>query len=169
VRSEHPFVPRCGTPLNISHVLSNARFTVKRIAYFIPTARYATSLAIITLTCLAFRHIGLLNRYDIEVFIFVYFIGGSRDSSVGIAIGYGLENGGVGVPVPVVQEFSLLHVFQIGSGVHPTSYTIDTGSSFLGGKAAGGVKLTTHLQLLPRSRKCGSIHPLPHTPSWRSA
>jgi hypothetical protein len=32
-----------------------------------------------------------------------------------------------------------------------------------------GVKLTTHLQLLPMSRKCGSIHPLPHTPSWCSA
>jgi hypothetical protein len=29
--------------------------------------------------------------------------------------------------------------------------------------------LTTHLQLVPRSRKCGSIHPLPHTSSWRSA
>jgi hypothetical protein len=32
-----------------------------------------------------------------------------------------------------------------------------------------GVKLTTHLQLVPRSRKCDSIHPLPHTSSWRSA
>jgi hypothetical protein len=32
-----------------------------------------------------------------------------------------------------------------------------------------GVKLTTHLHLVPRSRKCESIHPLPHTPSWRSA
>jgi hypothetical protein len=31
------------------------------------------------------------------------------------------------------------------------------------------VKLTTHLQLVPRSRKCGSIHPLPYTSSWRSA
>jgi hypothetical protein len=31
------------------------------------------------------------------------------------------------------------------------------------------MKLTTHPQLVPRSRKCGSIHPLPHTPSWRSA
>jgi hypothetical protein len=28
------------------------------------------------------------------------------------------------------------------------------------------MKVTTHLQLVPRSRKCGSIHPLPHTPSW---
>jgi hypothetical protein len=32
-----------------------------------------------------------------------------------------------------------------------------------------GVKLNTHLQLVPRSRKCGSIHPLPHTSSWRNA
>jgi hypothetical protein len=24
-----------------------------------------------------------------------------------------------------------------------------------------------HLQLVSRSRKCGSIHPFPHTPSWR--
>jgi hypothetical protein len=30
-----------------------------------------------------------------------------------------------------------------------------------------GVKLTTQLQLVPRSRKCGSIHPLTHTPSCR--
>jgi hypothetical protein len=32
-----------------------------------------------------------------------------------------------------------------------------------------GLKLTTHLQLVPKSRKRGSIHPLPQTPSWRSA
>jgi hypothetical protein len=31
------------------------------------------------------------------------------------------------------------------------------------------MKLTTHLQLVPRSRKCGSIHPFPHTPSWSNA
>jgi hypothetical protein len=31
------------------------------------------------------------------------------------------------------------------------------------------VKLTTHLQLVPKSRKRGFIHQLPHTPSWRSA
>jgi hypothetical protein len=60
----------------------------------------------------------------------------SRDSSVGIATGYGLQDG-VGVRVPVGQEFLLLHVVQTGSGVHPTSYTKGTGCSFLGGKAAG--------------------------------
>jgi hypothetical protein len=59
------------------------------------------------------------------------------DSSVGIATGYGLENGGVGDRVLVRQEFSLLHVVQTGSGVHTISYTMGTGGSFLGGKAAG--------------------------------
>jgi hypothetical protein len=37
------------------------------------------------------------------------------------------------------------------------------------GKSSRGVKLTTHLQLARRSRKCGSIHLLPHTSSWHSA
>jgi hypothetical protein len=37
------------------------------------------------------------------------------------------------------------------------------------GVSGCGVKLTTHLQLVPRSRKCGSIHPLPRTSSWHSA
>jgi hypothetical protein len=31
-----------------------------------------------------------------------------------------------------------------------------------------GVKLTTHLQPVPRTRKYESIHPLPNTPSWYS-
>jgi hypothetical protein len=31
-----------------------------------------------------------------------------------------------------------------------------------------GVKLPTHLQLVPRSRTCGHIHSLPHASSWRS-
>jgi hypothetical protein len=30
-------------------------------------------------------------------------------------------------------------------------------------------RFKTHLQLVLRSRKCGPIHPLPHTPSWHSA
>jgi hypothetical protein len=29
--------------------------------------------------------------------------------------------------------------------------------------------LRIHLQLVPKLRKCGSIHPFPHTPSHRSA
>jgi hypothetical protein len=40
---------------------------------------------------------------------------------------------------------------------------------FLAGYSDRGVNLTTHLQLVPRSRKRASIHPLPHTPLWHSA
>jgi hypothetical protein len=61
----------------------------------------------------------------------------SRDSSVGIATGYGLEDGVVRVRVPVRQEFLFFHAVNTGSGVHPISYTLGTGGSFLGGKAAG--------------------------------
>jgi hypothetical protein len=35
------------------------------------------------------------------------------------------------------EEFSLLQSVQTGSEVHPTSYPMGTGGSFLGGKAAG--------------------------------
>jgi hypothetical protein len=35
------------------------------------------------------------------------------------------------------EEFSLVRVLQIGSGVHPTSYPMSIGDSFPGGKAAG--------------------------------
>jgi hypothetical protein len=35
------------------------------------------------------------------------------------------------------------------------------------GQSGRGAKLTTHLQLVPRSRKGGSTHPLPHSPSWQ--
>jgi hypothetical protein len=35
------------------------------------------------------------------------------------------------------HEFSLLHVFQTGSGTHPTSYPMDTRSFFSGVKRPG--------------------------------
>jgi hypothetical protein len=55
----------------------------------------------------------------------------------GIETGYGLDDQGVGVRVPWEQEFSLPHVIQTGSGVHPTSYPMGAEGSFLGGKEAG--------------------------------
>jgi hypothetical protein len=61
----------------------------------------------------------------------------SRGSVVGIATGYGLDDQGVGVRVPIGSEFLLLHVVQTGSEAHPTSYPMGTGGSFPGGKAAG--------------------------------
>jgi hypothetical protein len=50
----------------------------------------------------------------------------------GIATGYGLDGRVVGFESRWRQDFSLLHVVQTGSGAHPASYSMDTGSSFPG-------------------------------------
>jgi hypothetical protein len=62
---------------------------------------------------------------------------GSRDSSVGIVLGYGLDDWGSTVRFPAgAGNFSLHHRVQNGSGAHPASYPMRTRGSFLGGKAA---------------------------------
>jgi hypothetical protein len=63
----------------------------------------------------------------------------SRDNVVGIAIGHGLDGREVGVWVPVGARFFFLHVVQTDSWAHPSSYTIGTGATFCGGKAAGAL------------------------------
>jgi hypothetical protein len=60
------------------------------------------------------------------------------DSSVGIALGCGLDYRGSRVRFPAgAGNFSLHHRVQNGSGAHPASYPIGTRGSFPGGKAAG--------------------------------
>jgi hypothetical protein len=83
----------------------------------------------------------------------------SRDSSVGIATGYGMDDRGVGVRVPVGLRifYSLRRPDRLWGSPKLLSNRY--------GVKLPGMKLTTHLQLVPRSRKCGSIHPLPHTHS----
>jgi hypothetical protein len=44
-----------------------------------------------------------------------------------------------------------------------------TGGSLPRGQSGRGVKMTTHLQLVPRSGKRGSIHQLTHTLAWCTA
>jgi hypothetical protein len=62
----------------------------------------------------------------------------SRDSSVGIALGYGMNDRGSRVQFPAgAGNFSLHHRVQNGSGAHPASYTMGTRVSYRGGKAAG--------------------------------
>jgi hypothetical protein len=61
----------------------------------------------------------------------------SQDSTVGIATGYGLDDQGVGVQVPVGAKKILFHVIHTGSGAHPAPYPMGTGGSFPRGKAAG--------------------------------
>jgi hypothetical protein len=89
----------------------------------------------------AFRALGLQadNRtcifgitLDYGLFYWWYlFMAGSRDSVVGIATRYGLEGPGSNA----VGARFFAHI-QTGSGAHPTSCTMDTGS-FPGVKAAG--------------------------------
>jgi hypothetical protein len=62
----------------------------------------------------------------------------SRDSSVGIALGYGLDDRGARVRFSTgAGNFSLHHRVQNGSGAHPASYPMGTRDCFPGGKAAG--------------------------------
>jgi hypothetical protein len=57
------------------------------------------------------------------------------DSSVVIALGYGLEDRGSRFRfLPRPGNFSLHHRDQNGSGAHPASYPMGTRGSFPGGK-----------------------------------
>jgi hypothetical protein len=92
----------------------------------------------------------------------------SRDSVVGIATGYGLDNRGVSVRVPVEARFftSLRRPDQLWGapnlsngyrGLFPREVKRHGGEADLSPPASA------------KSRKYGSIHALLHTPSWRSA
>jgi hypothetical protein len=62
----------------------------------------------------------------------------SRDSSVGIALGYGLNDRGSRVRFPAgAGNFSLHHCIQNGFGGHAISYPVGTRGCFLWDKAAG--------------------------------
>jgi hypothetical protein len=92
----------------------------------------------------------------------------SRDSSVGIALGYGLDDRGSRVRFQAgAGNFSLHHRVQNGSGAHPASYPMGTRSSFSGGKAAGAWSW-------PLTSICAEVKEWvelylhsPNTPSWR--
>jgi hypothetical protein len=90
----------------------------------------------------------VVSTYDIKAFIpsikplfiifcfcFTYSPCKSRGSSVGIALGYGLDDRRSRVRIPAgTGNFSLHHRFQNGSGTHPASYPMGTEGSFPGGK-----------------------------------
>jgi hypothetical protein len=94
----------------------------------------------------------------------------SRDSSVSIALGYGLDDRGSRVRFPAgAGTFSLHRRVQNGSGAHPASYPMGTRGSFPGVKcrrreadhsptSSAGVKEWVELY----------VHS-PNTPSWRGA
>jgi len=58
----------------------------------------------------------------------------------------------------------ICHYITTGSGAHPASYPVDT--STLSPEVNGwGMKLTTHLCLVPSLRTYGAIPPFPHVSS----
>jgi hypothetical protein len=62
----------------------------------------------------------------------------SRDSSVGIALGYELDDRSSRARFPVgAESFSLHHCVLKGSGAHPASYPMGIMGSFHGGEEAG--------------------------------
>jgi hypothetical protein len=79
-----------------------------------------------------------IRHQDLQNLEFVPNILKSRYSSVGIALGYGLDDRGSKVRFPAgAVNFSLHHRVQNGSGAHPASYPLGTSGSFPEGKAAG--------------------------------
>jgi hypothetical protein len=77
--------------------------------------------------CFLFSCFGLLVAYT-----------SSRDSLVGTALGYGLDDRGSRVRFPAgAGNFSLYHCVKNGSESHPASYPMSIRGSFPGGKAAG--------------------------------
>jgi hypothetical protein len=68
----------------------------------------------------------------------VFYINKSRDSSVGITLGYGLDYRRSRVRLPGgAGNFCLHHRVQNGSGAHPASYPVGSRGCFRGGHAAG--------------------------------
>jgi hypothetical protein len=90
--------------------------------------------------------------------------------SVGIALGYGLDDWGSRVRFPVeAGNFYLHHRVENGSGAHPASYPMGTGGSFPGVKRPGreadhsppfSAEVEEWVELYLHS---------PNTPSWRGA
>jgi hypothetical protein len=93
----------------------------------------------------------------------------SRDSTVGVATGYRLDGQGLGVRVPVGARFffSLCHPDWFWGP--PSLLSNGYQGLFPLGLSGWGMKLTTDLQLVLRSRIHVSIHSLPHTSLWHGA
>jgi hypothetical protein len=90
-----------------------------------------------------------------------------RDSSVGIATGYGVV--GPGSIPGNARFFSHLHSVQTGSGAHPASSPTCTGSPFPWGVKQQGRETDHSPPSSAEVKNCGATPPLLHMFSWHSA
>jgi hypothetical protein len=85
----------------------------------------------------------------------------SHDSSVGTANGVRSGRSGLQGSIPGGDwEFFSLPPRPERFWAHPASYPMGTWGSFPGDKSGRGMKLTTHLYFVPKSRIRGAIPPL---------
>jgi hypothetical protein len=90
-------------------------------------------------------------------------------SAVGMVTDYELDDRGDGLQVPVGSRIFYSPRLTDRSWGPSSLLSDEYQGLFPREESDKGMKLTTHLQPVPRSRKRGSIHPLPHKSSWRSA
>jgi hypothetical protein len=94
----------------------------------------------------------------------------SGDSSVGIALDYGLDDRGSRVRFPAgAGNFSLHHRVQNCSGAHPASYPMGTRGCFPGGKAAGSWTDRSPPSSAEVKEWVELYLSSPSTPPWRGA
>jgi hypothetical protein len=95
--------------------------------------------------------------------VYVY----SRDSSVGIALRYELDDRGSRVRFPAgAGNFSLHHRVQNGSGAHPASYPVGIGGSFRGVKRPGREADYSPPSSVEVNEWVALYFHSPNTPSW---
>jgi hypothetical protein len=113
---------------------------------------------------------GEANKTTGKIIGLCIFVVESRDSSVGIALGHGLDDRGSRVRFPAeAGNFSLHHRVQDGSGAHPASHPMGKRGSFPGGKAAGAQSWLL-ISILCRGQECVELYlHSPNTSSWSDA
>jgi hypothetical protein len=96
-------------------------------------------------------------------------IEGMQDSLVGIATGYGLDDRGVGIRVPVGSRIftSPCRPDQLGRPTQPLNQWVPGALS--PGAKRPGCEAYHSPPTSAEVKKGECIHPFPHTPSWRSA
>jgi hypothetical protein len=115
------------------------------------------------LACATWPLITVGGNYNLTIkiiIIIIIIIIGTRDSSVGIATGYGLDDQGVGSSSPCKGKN-----FLFSTSSRPALGSTQPPIQWVPGVKQPGREAD---QPVPRSRIRGSLHPFPHTSPWRS-